>query len=1071
MKRFLLFFLCISFHNAWSINLKLLKGTSSIIPLEYSPVMGISTSEWKLSQQWYRMSAKHQLSEFEKMLQNHPDALKKNPELAKFAETLKARTNSSTENLIMSMYHIVRDSFAPTNAPDNPVRQLNAHQIGQILKMIQDGTQNLQNNGSIVQQRAAAQKEVNEKLLALTKENNSLNGKISKSRADLKKENDPEEQKKIKADIQNYQERIDSINLEKKHYQELQKITDIQDSQEYMYSKFHLDLLTKLNSFAFKNEKSQTLKWKRFVDGIVGALKESIGDKKSYPENTVQTILLGYLLDKANTREDLQQYFRGFLGENTFMLPEQEYTSDEIEKILEATVNTSNFDEFSNFLTTYTFMEKYNSDLPKVVDNNQVIYKGNSFADCMDNTLRMLANIVTYDKANGEVGVIPDGLELSAAAHTFYKSNLINRQASEVGNSKVHQAWVNVIENLSGCVYENIGNGKSSIKNMRQEIAGFMPVDSEFQVMESGKINIQGIEYDPYEIEISGIKYTVAQKKVGDATYILIPKKSDLFCFEMLPSNLNIVTGLNHIFNLNLYSNINDIFNPNFISENFEKICQKFSWKLDMNDVSSLNDLSSMNIPIETAHGKFFINITYKGHGYVTVEDTIRLDAKIELSNSTRVDVVVPLIASGLKTLDDLPANLLYLSLFKAFPVLNENKRIDIYVEMLVAFNSLKDAGKSYFKSLIISFSSVEIDDYLTAIVRDLLKKKEEIENFITSDFILGLLYAHDLRFNSGILLKNLVLLSKNKFFDDSQILQIIHDTIDRLPDDMTDDVVTILSNIVKKPSLHKRDIKLLLQIFEKVIMNNPSVSIRYKMIELLSVVAASPLIDTDTASTLLPIIEKIFNGSDIQIKYAAFSMLEHLITNNKLSEESIWSLLGKMKASNDLFFKLSSMYPIRYLVDKNLLNSEEVSNIIDFLNSLFSFIDPFINEKSEYPGFSPAMLQVVFGQIMDIVQNLVNKKMITLDQLNDLEKNIPDAFKKAQKEKIDAMKKELSESQREPNLDVVSSQERQIPKNLAEINEQSALKREQEEFDEHRHQASLQAEHEDRENRPALGL
>ncbi|HSW75851.1 MAG TPA: hypothetical protein VLG50_02310, partial [Candidatus Saccharimonadales bacterium] len=725
----------LNYFSVQAINIKLLKGTHTIVPADYSPVMGLSFLEWGIAEQLYRLSPKFQNKQLAEALEKNPKAASKNPELARIVQTMESKKNSATENLVMEMYHIVRGSFKRTNAPDNPVRLLKPHHMGEILKIIQDGIKQLQDRDSLSQQQAAEKAGIDVKLAALTKENNRISGLISRTQAEMKTEIDPAAKKALEDLVSLYQKQIEDLKVQRKTLEETVKLAESKNLQDYMHGKMKFQLLTMLNNLGFKNDKGKVLKWNSFVDAIVGSLKESIGQDALYTPNTTQDLLLSYVLVKSDTRDDLQEYFRGFLGNDSFLLSPEEYSSENINQILATKTDASRFEEFADLLCAYTYKEKYDSSFPKIVDNKEVIFKGIFFADCMDTTMRMLANIGTYKPSLGKVGVVPEGLSLNPVVEHFYHSeNGLCAQSAEVGNGKVHQAWAQAIENVPGCVYTQIGTGPQDAMDVANICDGVIPTGSLFTTTAEGKIAIDGALYEPYQLQLGTKTYTLAQKKVGEVTYLLVPKDSELVCCEMMPNNLNIVTGLDYIFNLHLYSNINELFEPDFVSKNFSKICEKLGWQPQIG-IAELDKLGSIDIPIDTAAGKFFIHVFYKGHGYVTVEDIAKLHIALEVPETTHESTVAAIVAVGFKKITDLPAELQTDFLYKDVPVLNNDQRLNVLGQMIQDKNNVSEISQNYIRSLIVSFSFVEDTAYLERMVEDFgsILKQRGLSDFVVT--------------------------------------------------------------------------------------------------------------------------------------------------------------------------------------------------------------------------------------------------------------------------------------------------------------------------------------------------
>ncbi len=630
-KNYLLVIIVLLCNHLQSINLLLLKGTHGIVAPDYSPVMGMVFWDCEIAEQWYRISPKYQTEEHKTLLTNEL--------FQKVLDELHTMKNDSTQDLISVMYHIAGGSFAVTNADQNPVKDLKPRHIGQILRLISIWNDRIENADTFKKYQEALSTE----LKLLQQKNSRLNGEIralknSSDRADELKEKQEE--------LENGKARSEYLN----------KIITAKDA----YTVLETDLKNLL--IGFKIQYGATGKaWSRFATSLIGSLKEC--NDNLYVKSSTQGIILGYLLATSNTREDLQEYFRGFLNDDSFSLKEEQYSKEEIETALSKVIDVQNFTELADCVSLYFYKYRYASALPKIEVYRQVNYRGISFPDCMDTTIRMLTNIVTYSLGSNTVlGVLPEGLKFNKAIEKFYQANELNRSIAEIGNQSVHQDWIQVISNISNCIYKSIVHNEKRITCVDIRVNGFIPVDIEFTANQSGKIQIQDVEYESYDLKIGSQVYVVAKKQLEGEIYLLIPKRLNLVCCEIRPNLRNVITALNYIFDLNLYSSINDIFEQDFISKNFEKICKKFQWKTNI-ELSSLDKNKNLIIPIIVKDSNFWINIYTDAHGYIFKEYEIK--QKVRLTNYQTVDSFIKsmILSSSLMTLDEL--ELIPPSLFK----------------------------------------------------------------------------------------------------------------------------------------------------------------------------------------------------------------------------------------------------------------------------------------------------------------------------------------------------------------------------------------------------------------------
>ncbi|MCX5924631.1 MAG: HEAT repeat domain-containing protein, partial [Candidatus Dependentiae bacterium] len=778
-------------------------------------------------------------------------------------------------------------------------------------------------------------------------------------------------------------------------------------SKDFVGSSLQQELNDVCMSFKLKNGSSQQLfqekDWKPFVSSLAGSIQESTGELQSYAKNTPEGILLGFMLKKSNTRQDLQDYFRGFKGDDTFVLaPDAEYSAEEISQILAAKTDAADFEELANLLSASAYQELYGSNFPKVTGNKGVDYKGISFQDCMDTTIRMLANIVTYKSSEGKVGVARDGLTVNPAFKEFYGSeNGLCAQASEVGNSKVHQAWAQVIENMPGCSYNRIGDGQGN--NFSSEIRhfcdGVIPVD----------VAPEGLS--THELEIGGKKYQLPIQKVGDRTYWLVPKNLGLVCAEMMPNASNVLVTMNHIFGLELFDQ-KAIFDPKFASTYFGEMSKKLGWDPQVR-LDSLDGKASINIPMSTKAGVFTIHLHDKAHGYVSTEDKAKLNIDLEVPETTSQSTVAAIVGAGLKEVADLPEELQAACLYKDVAVLNIDQRMKALGQMLQSKNSFAEIEKSYVRSLITSICFVEDSAYLEAVVETFGRK---IERAGLGDFILGSLRVHDVAYKSNIrtslveplieakiitveagltliekgmsnadyrvrynVIKAIMSLTNNKLITAEQALPLVEKGMSDADDSVRSKAVAILKSLINYKLI---TVEQGLTLIEKG-MSNADYSVRSNVIKAIRSLIDDKLI---TVKQALPLVEKGMSDSDYIVRSDAVGVLKSLIDYKLITAEQALSLVEKEMSDADYRVRSRSIEVLKSLIDDKLITAEQALPLLE-------------------KGMSNANYSVR-SEAVAVLKSLIDDKLITVEQvLSLIEKEMSDADYRVRSNVIKAIK------------------------------------------------------------------
>lgn len=604
-----------------AVNIKLLKGTHTILPdSNYAPFRGLIFLEEDIAEQWYRLSPPFQM----KTISSVAAEMRKDTELANhmvkidsseaaMLAILQETKMTATDNLVMQIFHIAGEAFNATEAPNNPVRQLMPKHIGEICRIIADSR--------------------SERYL----QQDALYGQALLEQIKTRKKVTPED---TKLSVMQLLEQYKKMVTDKSGAM-LPSIFQNYLKTKLVHYLFSLNL-TKSSKFVFQKKEFYP-----FVDALIASLQECdpVNPDCSYANNTTQGILISYMLTKVHDRADLQDYFRGFTRDDHFILPHVQYTNDELQDLSEQKPDLNNIASFADYLCAVIYTNKYMSALPKMVSNLTVEYQGNSFPDCVETMIRNLVNIITYDVANQTLGHMPAGLTVNAQLKTFYAGKY-NANPAMVGNKNVHNAWLKLVENQEGCSYNRLViRGTQKHIEVRSLCDGVIPMD-DFDTKLPKK-----------EITIDDKKFIVFEHKIKGKTFWITPTAGDLDCFELMPTLTNVIVLLNRMFNLNLTSAIqstinkfkgqsfaNEALQSNFVQLYFEKMCKKFNWSVPQkiyDQIKLLQNISdqSISISIELPSGELFnIDITDKMHGSISVDEEIEFKDLITADEFFAVD-------------------------------------------------------------------------------------------------------------------------------------------------------------------------------------------------------------------------------------------------------------------------------------------------------------------------------------------------------------------------------------------------------------------------------------------------
>ena len=392
--------------------------------------------------------------------------------------------------------------------------------------------------------------------------------------------------------------------------------------------------------------------FKPFVKSLVGAVEECSATNSNaiFAQNTAQGVMLGYLFCKSNTRKGLADYFEGFL-ETSVVLPEEEYTKDELIGYAKEKPDFKNIVSFGNFVCGRFACELYESGMPKIITmTNYVSYEGIEIRDCVESVIRNLCNIATYDQINNKVGVAMQSLHMDSTLVNYYKTHF---DVLKVADKDYCQKWVGVVENIDDAAYNQVFDPSLgwSQEKVSNSFDGFIPVVDVDQSLVAKPMRIGDKTYTFYE------------KKVDKFTFLLVPRETGLKCCELMPLVRNVIVLMNKLFGLELFSATEDMYASGFDIKYFRKMCAKFSWNEKMDDQEW-----SHSILISKGLSSFNLNLMYKSHGsviagrraYKTVSDLISFDGALESQKALGVSLGFSVFAESLELFDPFYYKVIY---------------------------------------------------------------------------------------------------------------------------------------------------------------------------------------------------------------------------------------------------------------------------------------------------------------------------------------------------------------------------------------------------------------------------
>ena len=645
-----------------AINIKLLKGTHTILTGDqtyYSPVWGLVFAEKSVCQNLYDLSQRALMLHVKNELANVKDEAKK----ALIVAYTKGLKNTATEQLASVIFNRVDGDFRLTAAPNNLGTYLTPEIIGNILRLIYEDSKKESASGG----RA---------------ESNQLDKKALEA--------------VIKQAIQ-----AKNINIKDvaKKYKKAQGDSTVQSLEDQIKKYVRSLKIIKKDSASFLDWEDVRV----FVKALVASLKEcDVNNPQAiYPKNTPQNMLLGYLLKKAQTKEDLQKYFQAFLG-RAVSLSNEEYADFEMVELVKTAPDLSDTIGFANYLCAAVYQQEYVSQLPKIaaVSDASITFNGTHFPDCCELMLRNVCNIVTYDYDKKQLGVERQGIIFSQALKAFYTNKRKNPGDLEL--HEIRQTWSDLVQNHDAVLYNRVAslNNQNYLK-CPDKYTGFMPVD---------KVDAS---WPKTTLMVDNQSCEFVEKKVGDQTYLLVPRSTNLVCYEIWPTVSNIVVLLNDFFQLGLTASISDILQEGFAKKVFPELCEKLGWDIHEVTLSAIQNLESgkiKNIQLDIVQNgsQFSINLIAKAHGYVSVcvknrsMQLPKINAELyqQYPVQTAATVGISCSTGELQKIDDKIHNGLQLV---SYASVKSSENICSLIEWLLELNNQK--SEFYIKKLFISLS------------------------------------------------------------------------------------------------------------------------------------------------------------------------------------------------------------------------------------------------------------------------------------------------------------------------------------------------------------------------------
>ena len=425
-----------------------------------------------------------------------------------------------------------------------------------------------------------------------------------------------------------------------------------------------------------------------------------------------------------------------------------------------------------------------------------------------------------------QLGDVPQGATMSPQLQAFY-GNRLNSNSLEVDNQAVHQSWIDVVENVKGCVYNNLviqnAAGVTSSMNVRKNCDGVIPV-------------AQAHESLPFKtIKIKGIDYQVQEKHVGDKIYWLVASSSGLACCEFRTLASNVVVMMNHLFNLKLYTSDDEVLEPDLAAKHFESLCEKLGWKISKDEGSvdesddedeiekirafDAGEKISVDINIMAHDDDFTLNLM-QGHGEISIGAEHESGSIIQVADFDQAhnSVQANLLAMRAVNYENLPHSTINSNLLSCIPIVSTAAQFDFVRYCLDEGKIFGQTSESYIAKVIVSLGGKSDLWEQMELLNDLNSKSPKI--FL--DALLAMaVRAHNIYgdYKRDILLSCVKLLLGTQTID--QIFALIDQGIKNDDEKLHESSMYALKFIIDKDMVDHKQIDLMLTWISKGLMSS----------------------------------------------------------------------------------------------------------------------------------------------------------------------------------------------------------------------------------------------------------
>ncbi|MBX9830780.1 hypothetical protein K2X40_02400 [Candidatus Babeliales bacterium] len=448
-----------------------------------------------------------------------------------------------------------------------------------------------------------------------------------------------------------------------------------------------------------------------------------ITNSQHYEQYATQHVLLTWLYRKAQNKRDFIPYFEslpqqflvsGYVADGEDVYQGNDYK--DIEQDIASKLNEQDGSNIFNYLKDNADLaaviyagimnQKYGQDIPYLSEHATNYYDGMAVATCVENAIRNLCNIFTYNKKERIFVSNSLSLNLPLNLRAFYgrvSEDATNNLEDDVNKLQVHQDWSDIVQNLPYIAYGKIklpGSPKAlDSKEVDKKIGGFIKL--------SGVTIPEGAERSSATIKLDGADHTFQTITINKNTLVLVNSDDDSLVFEIMPSMQNVIVMVDNLLGLGLFSSgasssssfyapgLSDIFfNADFNATYFPEICKRCGWEIEGDfDASKLNDQAvDQSISLKKGEALFTVNVQPFKHAYVerVVNEEAQEEYRKELSDyfeTTLADVLDPmhLLLTNLyrpKPIDNEKAyefhRAWHYSLFFTYDLFDRGKKLDL---------------------------------------------------------------------------------------------------------------------------------------------------------------------------------------------------------------------------------------------------------------------------------------------------------------------------------------------------------------------------------------------------------